>query len=82
MASLTVRGLDQDTKTRLRVRAARHGRSMEAEARAILSEAVATSDEAPSGGLGSRIHARFAALGGMELDLPARTDLPRSADFE
>jgi antitoxin FitA len=81
MASLTVRGLDQDTKTRLRVRAARHGRSMEAEARAILSEALATSDEVSASGLGSRIHARFAALGGLELDLPARTELPRSAEF-
>ncbi len=81
MANITVRGIDQDTKTRLRVRAARHGRSMEAEVRAILSEALATSDDAPSGGLGSRIHARFAALGGLELDLPARTEAPRSAEF-
>ncbi len=81
MANITVRGIDQDTKTRLRVRAARHGRSMEAEVRAILSEALATSDDAPSGGLGSRIHARFAALGGLELDLPVRTEAPRSAEF-
>jgi serine/threonine-protein kinase HipA len=29
--------------------------------------------------LGSRIHQRFATIGGAELDLPARTDLPRSA---
>jgi hypothetical protein len=33
MATLTIRQLDQKTKTRLRVRAAHHGRSMEEEAR-------------------------------------------------
>jgi antitoxin FitA len=81
MASLTVRGLDQDTQARLRVRAAKHGRSMEADARAILSEVLATSDEAPASGLGGRIHARFAALDGLELDLPGRTELPTPAEF-
>lgn len=40
MASITIRELDKDVKERLRRRAAAHGRSMEAEARAILSEAV------------------------------------------
>jgi plasmid stability protein len=77
MASLTIRGLDQETKTRLRVRAARHGRSMEAEARHILDEALTTYDDVPASGLGSRIHARFAALGGVELELPPRTEPPR-----
>jgi plasmid stability protein len=48
---------------------------MEAEVRAILSEVLAASDQATPGGLGTRIHARFAALGGLELDLPARTEL-------
>ena len=36
MASITIRGLDDDLKQRLRLRAARHGRSMEDEARTIL----------------------------------------------
>ena len=36
MASLTVRQLDEKLKTLLRVRAARHGRSMEDEIRLIL----------------------------------------------
>lgn len=40
MASITVRELDPEVKERLRRRAAAHGRSMEAEARAILSDAV------------------------------------------
>lgn len=46
MATLTIRGLDDDVRQALRVRAARHGVSMEAEARAILSAAVAE-DDAP-----------------------------------
>lgn len=79
MATLTVRGIDEQTKTRLRVRAARHGRSMEAEARAILRDALPP--EQPSGGLGSRIHARFAAAGGAELKLPTRHEAPRPADL-
>ncbi|NNH71644.1 Arc family DNA-binding protein [Nocardia uniformis] len=40
MASITIRGLDDTVKERLRRRAAAHGRSMEAEARAILSDSV------------------------------------------
>lgn len=79
MASLTVRGLDDETKLRLRVRAARHGRSMEAEVRAILEDALPA--EPPTDGLGSRIHGRFAAAGGVELDLPDRRELPRAASL-
>ena len=46
MSMLTVRHLDPDVKEKLRRRAARHGRSMEAEARSILAAAaVETSDE-------------------------------------
>ena len=42
MATLTVRDLDDSVRDRLRVLAAQHGRSMEAEVRAILTEAVAS----------------------------------------
>ncbi|MHB1810394.1 MAG: FitA-like ribbon-helix-helix domain-containing protein [Solirubrobacteraceae bacterium] len=77
MATLTIRGLDERTKARLRVRAARHGRSMEAEVRAILQDALP--GEPPSVGLGSRIHARFAAAGAAELELPSRREAPRAA---
>ena len=44
MASLTVRQLDDTLKKLLRLRAARHGRSMEDEVRVILREAAAESD--------------------------------------
>jgi plasmid stability protein len=71
MANLTIRSLDESIKVALRLRAARHGRSMEEEARQILREAV--SSPVAREGLGTRIHRRFAALGGAELDLPERT---------
>ena len=40
MASITIRNLDDEVKTRLRVRAATNGRSMEEEVRTILREVV------------------------------------------
>ncbi|MBM3530507.1 MAG: plasmid stabilization protein, partial [Alphaproteobacteria bacterium] len=40
MASLTIRRLDEALKRRLRLRAARHGRSVEDEVRTILREAA------------------------------------------
>jgi plasmid stability protein len=78
MSTLTVRNLDDDLKARLRVRAAENGRSMEAEARAILRS---TLGDVPRGRLGSRIHERFAGLGGDTLEPPPRSDLPRAADL-
>ncbi len=40
MASITIRNFDDDVKTRLRVRAAEKGRSMEEEVRRILRDVV------------------------------------------
>lgn len=70
MASLTIRNIDDALKRRLRLQAAGNGRSMEEEVREILRASVGASP-APAD-LGRTIHARFAALGGIELDLPAR----------
>ncbi|MEU6354985.1 plasmid stabilization protein [Streptomyces sp. NPDC047072] len=80
MATLTIRGLDDATHARLRVRAARHGRSMEAEVRAILAEQLGP--DGSSRPLGSRIRERFAGLGEAELEIPDRRDAPRPAAFE
>jgi plasmid stability protein len=80
MSTLTVRNLDSGLKARLRVRAAENGRSMEAEARAIL-RSVLIGDAEPNGRLGSRIHERFAGLAGDRLELPPRSELPRAADL-
>jgi plasmid stability protein len=71
MASVTIRNLDERTKARLRVRAARHGRSMEEEARTLLRTAL-LEDTVAGGNLADAIHARFRRLGGVELRLPAR----------
>jgi len=71
MAAITIRNLDDRTKSRLRLRAARHNRSMEDEARTILRNALAEQPSEPID-LGRAIHARFKALGGIDLQLPAR----------
>ena len=55
MTVLTVRGLSDETRHALKQRARKHGRSMEAEVRRILSEAVQPSDE--HGNLGDILHA-------------------------
>ena len=70
MASITIRNLDDEVKTRLRMQAAGNGRSMEEEARLILREAVHRKTGPTN--LASAIRARFAPLGGVELELPPR----------
>ena len=79
MASITIRNLDDDVKRRLRVRAAEHGRSMEEEVRDILRLSV-SAPEAPRN-LGQAIHARFVALGGVDLQPPPRGPMRDLPDF-
>jgi plasmid stability protein len=74
-ASLNIRQLDPALKEQLRIRAAHNGRSMEAEARAILKEVLTASASVhPASGadLVASIRRRFAPLGGVDLDLPPR----------
>ena len=71
---MTIRGLDDEVRDRLRIRAAQHGRSMEAEVRAILTEAVESPVERT---LIEALLAMREALGGLELDIPPRTDHAR-----
>lgn len=79
MPTVSIRNLDSRVKERLRVRAARHGRSMEAEMRAILTEAVAEPED--ERGLLNALLDRFGALGGVDLDIPPRGTQPRAADL-
>ena len=79
MATLTIRNLDSETKKKLRQLAAKHGHSMEEEARRILNRAVHQAEEK---GLGSRIVAEFAAIGGVEMELPARSAVRPAPNFE
>ena len=79
MAALSIRDLDDAVREKLRLRAAQHGRSMEAEIRDILTTAVA--EDAPATDLFSALTDRFTRLGGVELDLPARSTSPRAASL-
>ena len=74
MATITIRNLDEKVKRKLQIRAAQNGRSMEAEAREVLSGTVMKDsvESEPEEGLGTAIHKRFAALGGVELNIPPR----------
>ncbi|HEX5430699.1 MAG TPA: hypothetical protein VFW83_01935 [Bryobacteraceae bacterium] len=81
MASLTIRKLDESTKSALRIRAAHHGRSMEEEAREILKCALARTSAEPRN-LGEAIHAHFAALGGVELPKILREPMREPPTFD
>jgi len=78
--SLNIRQLDPALKEQLRIRAAYHGRSMEAEARAILKEVLMKGRPTTGADLVAVIRSRFAPLGGVELELPPRApgrELPK-----
>jgi len=79
VAAVSIRNLDDGVKARLRIRAARNGRSMEAEIRAILAEAVSESEA--SQGLFTALRDRFSGLGGVDLDLPPRATPTRAPDL-
>jgi antitoxin FitA len=71
MASITIRQLEENTKRKLRMRAAQHGRSMEQEAREILNSALSQPEE-QSKDLVESIRRRFAKYGGVDLKIPPR----------
>lgn len=78
MATITIRNLDEKVKRSLQVQAALNGRSMEAEARELISSLVKSPSSGTRKGLGTAIHERFAALGGVELRIPPRQFSSRS----
>ena len=80
MAQIIVRGLDETVKERLKRRAAKHGRSMEEEVRAILRSAARDSGR-PASALGTRMAARFTDAG-LAAELPElRGQTVRPVDF-
>lgn len=79
MATITIRDLNDTLKAKLRIRAAEHGRSMEAEVRAIIAAALEAPDTA--GGLARNIHRRFAEIGGADLGAVKRSRSARVADL-
>ena len=80
MASITIRNLDDEVRTRLRVRAAEHSRSMEEEVRVILREAVSDRHSGPRD-LAKFTRECFAELGGVELELPPHGPMREPPDF-
>jgi antitoxin FitA len=80
MGQFVVRHLEDEVKEQLKRRAARHGRSMEEEARDILRNAL-KDEGAPLPQLGSRIAARFGRHG-LTQDLPElHGQVVQPADF-
>ncbi len=80
MARITIRNIDEDVKTRLRVRAAEHHRSMEEEVRIILRNAVNDRQAGPRD-LVKFTRECFAHLGGVELEFPPRGPMRESQDL-
>ena len=78
MASLNVRNLSEQTHKALRIRAAEHGRSVEAEIRAILDDAVNPRERI---GLGSMLTAIGRDFGGVELDIERDKTQAEPANF-
>ena len=81
MSSLTVRNLDESVKNSLRVRAARHGRSMEEEVRQILQNIVAP-EQAGQVSFAERVNSRFAGLDVDSLPIPARQLARKPPDID
>lgn len=79
MAAITVRNLPQETHRALRVRAAQHGRSTEAEIRVILEQAVRPEARVK---IGSALAAFGQRIGGLDLDITRDESSPRAASFE
>jgi plasmid stability protein len=77
MSAVTIRNLPPATHRALKLRAAQHGRSTEAEIRQILENAVR-----PVLGLGSALAAIGRSLQGVELELRRDTHPVRPAEFE
>lgn len=80
-ATLTIRNVDPAVKERLRIRAARHGHSMEAELRAILAEAV-DGDRSAELNLAEAIRRRMAPLGGVDLKEHPPVPIPPPPSFD
>lgn len=69
MSTLTIRQLPESTKQRLRLRAAANGKSMEAEARAILSAVLDGGTEFDNSWIG-QLYRDSVAAGGVDLQVP------------
>lgn len=78
--TLTIRNVDGSLKELLRIRAAKNGRSMEAELRHILQEAVIGPVRRPN--LAEMIHNRFAQIDLDELPCHPEITTPEPINFD
>jgi plasmid stability protein len=74
VASITIPDIDERLKARLRLQAARHGHSMEQEAREILRTALSPG-RSRNGSLVDSMRARIEPLGGIELEIAPRESI-------
>jgi len=79
MASITIRNIDDDIKERLRIRAAKQGRSMEEEARVILSRSVGGITGPALLNLSQQL---FGEENGIDLEIPSRNDERETPQFD
>ena len=70
MPAMTIRNIPEETHRALKALAAAHGRSAEAEARAILQQAVLPAERIR---LGSLLQDIGSAIGGVDLEVPRRS---------
>ena len=77
MSTLTIRQLNEHTHARLRGRAAKHSRGGVADFRAIHAAAV----DLPEENILLALHATFAEVGGVDLEVSERTEPPRPVDL-
>ena len=75
MASILIRGIDEDVKQLLMARAKNNQRSMEEEARRIIAEVVRPAN------IGVAFYEVGQALGGVELAVPPRHGEARLVQF-
>jgi antitoxin FitA len=86
--SILIRDLPLETKAALQAMAQKHQHSMAEEARQILNKAASRATKQFSNqtaleqqSIGHRIHARFKAIGGVQLSIPARDAIRPLPDF-
>ena len=81
MSSITIRNLDESIKSSLRVRAARHGWSMEQEVRQILQQILAP-EFAGKISFAERVNRRFAGLEADSLPIAPRQIARTPPEFD
>ncbi|OCW57530.1 FitA-like ribbon-helix-helix domain-containing protein [Hoeflea olei] len=81
MATLTIRNLDDTVKQALRERAARHGVSMEEEARVLLRRGIEARPADDGSSFYDRVRTIVEPIGGIEIDVPPRPLADRPVPF-